>query len=92
MAKRRSSIVGVCAMVGAAALLGLAGCESTGESLTSVQLNPTPELKTTYQNRDERINTVVVTENTNSQVLREDLGKFFLTDRPTRLKEEPRTR
>ena len=74
-----------------AGLVALGGCASNParEQLSEIRGNPTPELDTPTQTRDDIDNQLTVTFDTNLRSLNRDLGVLFLLDRPSRLSPYP---
>jgi hypothetical protein len=69
-------------------LAGFAGCAS--DSLhEQVKADPTPNLDTLHQRPEDIDNAMVVTFDENGRMFWQDLGRFWLTDRPSRLTREP---
>jgi hypothetical protein len=68
----------------------LAGC-TTGapHNHHRIQGNLTPEVDTLYQRRVDMDNRVSLTFDENLRMFNQDLGRFWLTDRPSRLTREP---
>jgi len=73
----------IAGLAGGAMLLG--GCSRAD----SYRWNPTPEIQTLHQTKDEVDNRIAVTNDTNFRNLNEDIGRFFLLDRPLRLSNRP---
>ena len=73
-------------------LLGT-GCSSSSdysEKLASeVRSDPTPSLDTLSQRRTDMDNAIAVTEDENWRMFNQDLGRFWLLDRPSLLTPEP---
>lgn len=67
-------------------LLGAAGCSSQYDEVKS---DPTPNLDTLYQRPEDVDNAMVVTFDENDRMFWQDMGRFWLTDRPSRLTREP---
>jgi hypothetical protein len=84
-----------CSCLGALALVGLAGALFAGCTSSAphnhhrVQSNLTPEVDTLYQRRVDMDNRVALTFDENLRMINQDLGRFWLTDRPSRLAREP---
>jgi hypothetical protein len=81
------------ACVLSAALLAatlLAGCKSDTAAARDamVRSNPTPELDTLYQRPIDIDNRLTLTYDENWRMFNEDWGRFWLTDRPSRLTRE----
>ncbi|HLO41957.1 MAG TPA: hypothetical protein VK176_13105 [Phycisphaerales bacterium] len=88
MSINRKSVSGVFGLVclSLAAIAG--GCSSqdySHEAAAEIRDNPTPDLDTMYQRRVDMDNTIAVTNDENGRMLNEDLGRFWLLDRPSRL-------
>lgn len=82
---RRSALV-LTALVGAV----LAGCASGAHhNHHRIQSNLTPELDTLYQRRVDMDNRMVLTFDENLRMFNQDMGRFWYTDRPSRLTREP---
>ncbi len=81
-----------CALLAAAAA-SLGGCMSGGDAqLDEVRNDPSPNLDTLYQRPVDIDNAMVVTFDENGRMFWEDMGRFWLTDRPSRLSREPSLR
>lgn len=72
-----------------AALALLSGCSKQDSQRFSTVLDPSPELGTLNAREDDVINTTTVVFDTNWRAFRSDVGRLFLTDRPSRLTPEP---
>ena len=75
------------AAVSLAALAALTGCESS--RYQQVKDDATPNLDTLTQRPEDIDNAMVVTFDENGRMFWSDLGRAFLTDRPSRLTREP---
>jgi ABC-type uncharacterized transport system auxiliary subunit len=73
----------------AASALLLAACGPHAGRTAAYRMNPTPELQTLGQTRDDVDNRLTITNDTNFRALNEDIGRFFLMDRPSRLTPTP---
>jgi hypothetical protein len=69
----------------ALAVLALAGCGTNEGRTTSYRLNPTPDVDTLSQSHEEIENAVTISYDYNFRQLNSDLGRVFMTDRPSRL-------
>lgn len=69
------------ALVGASML----GCNAQQSRTVSYRQKPSPELDTLSRRHDDIDNRLTVTNDTNLRMLNEDIGRFFLLDRPSRL-------
>jgi hypothetical protein len=71
-------------------LAALAGCSSNspGGRDAAVRADPTPELQTLSQRPIEVDNRIVLTTDENLRMFSEDLGRFWLLYRPSRLARE----
>ncbi|MBL8764620.1 MAG: hypothetical protein JNM07_10170 [Phycisphaerae bacterium] len=80
-------LIRTAAPLAATVVVGLAGgCQSESErQLAEIRRNPTPELDTLSQRHDDIDNTLTVMADENFRMLNEDLGRFWLLDRPSRL-------
>lgn len=85
---RRIQILTASALFGA---LCLGGCASNklDEKADELRSNPSPELDTMYQRQSDIKNAQTVTADENFRMLNQDLGRFWLLDRPSRLTPEP---
>jgi uncharacterized lipoprotein YajG len=72
-----------------AALALLSGCSKQDSQRFATVLDPTPELGTLNAREDDVINTTTGVFDTNWRAFRSDVGRLFLTDRPSRLTPEP---
>ncbi len=87
---RRSVVCVVLALSAGAATLGIGGCSSSGNAkLGSIRGNPTPELDTTSQRRDDIDNKLTVTNDTNWRLFNEELGRLLLLENPSRMTAQP---
>lgn len=77
----------VFSLVCVASLLG--GCSAAEEQRAGIVTNPTPELVTLQSRESDVTNTTTAVFDTNLRAARNDIGKLFLTDRPSRLVPEP---
>jgi hypothetical protein len=89
--RRTRTLIG---LLGVAAAIGLVGCSSTPNTQSQydaerVRRAPTPELVTLYQTEDDVKNVIAVMKNDNWKMLKQDAGRVFYTDRPSRLTREP---
>ena len=73
-----------------AAFVSAIGCATGGDPHVSrFRSNPTPRLHTLGKTGVESANRVALTHDENGRQLNADAGRFFLTDRPSRLAPEP---
>jgi hypothetical protein len=85
----RTSALLLAALAGAT----LAGCTGGApHNHHRIQGNLTPEVDTLYQRRVDMDNRIALTFDENLRMMNQDLGRFWLTDRPTRLTREPTPR
>lgn len=87
-----SGFVCLAALVTGGAAVGLtSGCSNSAqqEQRNEIVLNPTPELGTLQSREVDVTNTTTVVFDTNLRSFRSDVGRLFLTDRPSRLTPEP---
>ncbi len=85
---RRSSLVAAAALAGAL----LTACSSQDYSYSAaedIRGNVTPDLQTLSQRHVDVDNSLAVTLDTNGRLINEDLGRFWLLDRPSRLTPTP---
>ncbi len=54
-----------------------------------IRNNPTPELATLYERPADVRNNLALQHNANLRMARQDMGRFWLLDRPSRLTPEP---
>jgi ABC-type uncharacterized transport system auxiliary subunit len=78
-------------LLAALGVVVLGGCDSSGGRKHAYRLNPTPELDTQAQRRDDIDNQLTLTNDTNLRILNEDVGRFWLLDRPSRMSKLPST-
>ena len=73
------------------AMAFLGGCQTSAQQAqrNEIVLNPTPELGTLQSRETDVTNTTTVVFDTNLRSFRSDIGRLFLTDRPSRLTPEP---
>lgn len=81
--KTRHTISSLLSLVACGVLL--AGCDSTGGRKHAYRLNPSPEVDTLSQSHDEIENAVTISYDYNFRSFNQDLGRFWMTDRPSRL-------
>ena len=82
----RRFIVGTsCLALGSGLALLSTGCSANSD----FRSNPTPELDTLSQRHEDIDNRLTITSDTNFRILNEDIGRFFLLDRPSRLSPRP---
>jgi len=89
--RRNQTLIG---LLGVTAAIGLVGCSSSPTTQSQrdaerVRRAPTPELVTLYQTEDDVKNVIAVMKNDNLKMMRQDAGRAFFTDRPSRLTREP---
>jgi hypothetical protein len=77
----------VVALAGAAVLLGACGGGKTQHG--RVLREPSPELKNIAQRPVDERNTRAWVRNANYQMMHNDIDRFFLNDRPSRLQNVP---
>ncbi len=70
----------------ASGLAGACGCSSQYDEVKS---DPTPNLDTLYQRPEDVDNAMTVTFDENARMFWQDMGRLWLTDRPSRLTREP---
>lgn len=75
-----------------AAATTLSGCIWQTDRHARISRNPTPELVTLYQRPVDVQNALTVTFDENARMITQDLGRFFYTNRPSRLTREPMPR
>ena len=85
--RRTLAFIGVSALFVGTALIG--GCSSASSQRAGVLLNPSPNVGSMNQREDDMINASTHANDTNWRSFRQDLGRAFLTDRPSRLNWEP---
>lgn len=73
-------------MSAAAVLLVAGGCQNS--KARDIRMNPTPELDTLAQREVDIDNALTVTFDENLRMAKQDLGRAFYTDRPSRLTRE----
>ncbi|MCA9282828.1 MAG: hypothetical protein H6812_01835 [Phycisphaeraceae bacterium] len=78
-------------VLGGAAFVSAIGCASTGGDphVSRFRSNPTPLLHTLGKTGVESSNRIALTHDHNGRALNSDMGRFLLTDRPSRLTPEP---
>lgn len=81
-------------LLGVTLTAGLSGCASTANTQAQrdaerVRKDPTPEAVTLFQTPDEVENELAVMYNDNWRMFKQDLGRAFYVDRPSRLTREP---
>ncbi len=78
-------------------LVALTGCSTSiigprtahDPDASRIRRNPTPELHTLHQTPDDIQNVIAIMENENKRMLRQDIARALLLDRPSRLTPEP---
>lgn len=80
--RRFGSIVAGASILCCGALLG--GCHSSAAS--EFRADPTPNVRGAAYTQDQVDNMMALTIDTNLRQFNEDLGRFFLFDRPTRFR------
>ena len=75
-----------------AGLGSLSGCGTGDSRLDEVRADPSPNIDTLYQRPEDIDNTMTVTFDENFRMFWQDLGRVWMTDRPTRLSREPHLR
>ncbi|MCC6428054.1 MAG: hypothetical protein IT435_14690 [Phycisphaerales bacterium] len=89
MSINRSTVRGTFGLASMAALsLLVGGCghqDYSYEAAAEIRDNATPELDTLHQRRVDMDNTIAVTMDENGRMFNEDMGRFWLLDRPSRL-------
>lgn len=78
-------------------VLGMTGCSTSiigprtahDPDVSRIRHNPTPELSTLSQTPDDIQNVIAVMENENKRMLRQDINRALLLDRPSRLAPQP---
>lgn len=81
----------------ALAAMGLTGCSTSvlgprtahDPDASRIRHNPTPELHTLNQTPDDIQNVIAIMENENKRMMRQDINRALLLDRPSRLAPEP---
>lgn len=76
-------------LITAAAAATLAGCQSVSREDAKVRGELTPELKTLSQRSIDWDNRALITMDENARGANNDLTRFWLLDRPSRLNREP---
>lgn len=78
---------GLAGTVACVAIAGLVGCASgpAAQRDAAVRSNPTPEMETLSQRLVDVENMQAVAVDENLRMANEDLNRFFLLDRPSRL-------
>lgn len=61
------------------------GCSSQQTRVAGYRANPSPSEDTAAQSHDAIDNSLTVNVDTNFRLMNEDIGRFFLLDRPSRL-------
>ena len=68
----------------------LVACESSANRRHRlIRNNLTPELRTLHQRKADQQNAIAITFDENGRMINQDLGRMWLTDRPSRLTPEP---
>ena len=92
--QRRASLVLSALLLSSS--LGLSGCAlflgSGDDRLDEVRADPSPNIDTLYQRSVDVDNAMVVTFDENGRMFWQDMGRIWLTDRPSRLAREPMQR
>jgi hypothetical protein len=75
------------ALLGSSALLS--ACNPHAQRARAYRRNPSPEVTTLYERDADVKNALSITFDENLRMAKQDLGRFFYTDRPSRLTREP---
>ena len=93
MPRRASLVIGALLLTGVAGLPGCALFLGSGDDrLDEVRADPSPNIDTLYQRPVDIDNAMVVTFDENGRMFWQDMGRVWLTDRPSRLAREPMMR
>lgn len=66
------------------------GCSSSKDKrVVKLRQDPTPEMSTLYQRKDDVNNALAIYFNEMDRMFWQDMGRAFYTDRPSRLTPEP---
>ena len=85
MQRRASLVLGALLLTGAAMLSGCSLFLGSGDDrLDAVRSDPSPNIDTLYQRPVDIDNAMVVTFDENGRMFWQDLGRVWLTDRPSR--------
>ena len=76
------------ALLAGSSLAFLSGCSSN--SAQAFRSNPTTQMESRGESRDEVENNLALTTDTNYRNINNDLGRFFFSDRPSRLTDGPK--
>lgn len=76
-------------VVAALALGGCTGGSAVQQEADKYRWDPSPEVDTLTERPDDMLNTIAITNDTNLRMLNEDLGRFWLFERPSRLSPLP---
>jgi len=68
--------------------LAMTGCSST--SASAFRNNPTPDVESLSRTREGVLNSLTYTTETNFRLLNKDMGRFWLSNRPSRLTVGPK--
>ncbi len=90
MARRSLATLGIVSLSGAALLSGC--CFTDNERLNEVRCDPSPNIDTMSQRSEDVDNAMTVTLDENGRLFSEDMGRFWLLDRPSRLSPGPKLR
>ena len=85
----RTTLRRVLPLVAGACAAALAGCADPLSRDAMIRYSPTPELDTLYQRPVDIANAYTIMDDENWRMFTQDLGRFFYTDRPSRLTPEP---
>lgn len=91
MSNNRLTVRGCAAVIAGllGASLALGGCASSQDyshqAAAEIRANATPELDTLYQRPVDIDNAIALTFDENGRMFNQDLGRFWLLDRPSRL-------
>lgn len=77
------------ALAGAAILSGCGSSNTASGRDAMVRADPTPEADTLFQRHEDIDNRMTLTFDENWRMFTQDWGRFWLTDRPSRLTPEP---
>lgn len=89
MLSRSTARVASSALFAALALAGGCSSDYSMEAASDIRDDPSPDMDTLYQRPVDVDNTLAVVTDTNWRMFNQDMGRFWLLDRPSILTIEP---
>ncbi len=86
---RKSRLFLGASLLAPAMLVGCASGDYSDQLAAEVRSNPTPELDTLSQRHQDIENSIALTVDENWRMFTQDMGRFWLLDRPSIMTPEP---